>query len=82
MFFENCSALFRATLVNLLPVHFPIPFTRPSAAERPALVRIVSREDVQWNRPVFKAPPLAVQTPVIDATLFASDLSREVSSVR
>ena len=42
------------------------------------MVRVVSREDVQWNRPVFKAPPLAVQMPTIDATLFASDLTRSI----
>ena len=58
-------------------MHLPIPFIRPSAAtEPPALVRVVSREDVLWNRPVFKAPPLAVQPPVFDAKRFASDLAR------
>ena len=64
-------------------MHFPISFTRPPAAtELPALVRVVSREDVQWNRPVFKAPPLAVQPPAVDAAWFAADLPREVSCVR
>lgn len=44
-------------------LHFAAPLPRPPAAEPPALVRVVSRNDVQWNRPIFKAPPLAVPTP-------------------
>jgi len=61
-------------------MYFPVPFTRPQpATEPPAMVRVVSREDVLWNRPVFKAPPLAVQPPVFDATVFASDLLRTES---
>lgn len=53
-------------------MHLPIPFTRPpTAPEPPALVRVVLREDVLWNRPVFKAPPLQVQPPVFDAKVFA-----------
>ncbi len=46
----------------LLPVphHF-----RPQAffTEPPALVRTLAREDVTWNRKLFKAPPLNVQPP-------------------
>jgi len=58
-------------------MHLPIPFIRPqTATEPPAMVRVVSREDVLWNRPVFKAPPLAVQPPVFDATVFSTDLQR------
>ena len=58
-------------------MHLPIPFIRPQAAtEPPALVRVVSREDVMWNRPVFKAPPLAVRPPVFDANRFASEPAR------
>ena len=54
-------------------MYLPPPFVRPQAAtEPPALVRVVSREDVLWNRPVFKAPPLNVRPPVIDAKVFAS----------
>ena len=49
----------------------PVPYIRPTAAtEPPALVRVVSREDVLWNRPVFKAPPLNVRPPVIDCKAF------------
>ena len=52
-------------------MHLPPPFVRPQAAtEPPALVRIVSREDVLWNRPVFKAPPLNVQPPVVPNPVF------------
>jgi hypothetical protein len=51
-------------------MYLPPPFIRPQVAtEPPALVRVVSREDVLWNRPVFKAPPLVVRPPVIDASV-------------
>jgi hypothetical protein len=40
---------------------FPVPQFRPPPLPEPApVVRIVAREDVQWNRPIFKAPPLEV----------------------
>ena len=36
----------------------------PSERETPpAIVRQVTREDVLWNRPVFRAPPLIVRLP-------------------
>ncbi len=55
-------------------MHLPPPFVRPQAATEPsALVRVVSREDVLWNRPVFKAPPLVVRPPVVDETAFAPE---------
>lgn len=58
-------------------MHAPIPYIRPSAAtEPPALVRVVTREDVLWNRPVFKAPPLAVQLPVFDVERFVAEVDR------
>ena len=83
MFFKYCRAPFGSSLVNSLAMHLPFSFTRPpTVTELPALVRVVAREDVQWTRPVFKAPPLAVLTPVIDVTVFAPDLTHEVSSVR
>jgi hypothetical protein len=54
-------------------MYLPPPFIRPQVAtEPPALVRVMSREDVLWNRPVFKAPPLVVRPPVIDATVFVA----------
>jgi hypothetical protein len=40
------------------------------------MVRSVTREDVMWNRPVFKAPPLELNPKVVDARIFAEDLQR------
>ena len=40
------------------------------------MVRTATREDVQWNRPVFKAPPLELHPQAFDATIFAADLRR------
>lgn len=54
-------------------MHLPPPFVRPQVATEPAaLVRVLSREVVLWNRPVFKAPPLVVKPLVVDAKMFAS----------
>jgi hypothetical protein len=39
-------------------------------------VRQVACGDVLWNRPIFKAPPLKVNPPLFDATIFAQDLRR------
>lgn len=44
--------------------------------EPPAIVQMVTREDVVWNRPVFKAPPLELQFEKFDATVFAEELVR------
>ena len=61
---------------------FPIPLSRPPVApEPPALVHSVTREDVIWNRPVFKAPPLVVRPPFEDIAAFTSDLRRDLSEV-
>jgi hypothetical protein len=58
-------------------MHLPPPFVVPQAAtEPPALVRVMSREDVLWNRPVFKAPPLIVRPPVFEDAVFASNARR------
>ena len=55
-------------------MHLPPPFVRPqTATEPPALVRVVSRADVMWNRPVFRAPPLHVRPPVVDERVFSFD---------
>jgi len=40
------------------------------------MVRISTREDVLWNRPVFKAPPLQLHPQAFDAEMFAQDLRR------
>jgi hypothetical protein len=56
---------------------FPVPDFHPKPeAEPPAMVRTVTREDVQWNRRIFRAPPLEVHPQSFDATLFAEDLRR------
>ncbi len=38
--------------------------------EQPALVQKVNREDVMWNRPVFRAPPLKITPPDVEAEIF------------
>jgi hypothetical protein len=54
-----------------------LPFIRPIAAEEPpAFVRIVSRADAQWNRRVFRAPPLEVPPPVVAITPKPADGKR------
>jgi len=54
-----------------LPNHQP-----PPAPETPAIVRVYTREDVLWNRPVFKAPPLNVVIPPV------ADLSELAFGIR
>jgi hypothetical protein len=50
---------------------FPIPFHNSQPDEAPsAIVRLVTREDVLWNRPVFRAPPLTVVPPLADIAEF------------
>ncbi len=45
-------------------MHFPPPDLPPERTpEPPALVSVVARSDVMWNRPIFKAPPLVVNPP-------------------
>ena len=46
---------------------FAVPINDAQPPEAPtAIVRILSRDEIQWNRPVFKAPPLNVVPPVAD----------------
>ncbi len=64
-------------------MHLPPPFVRPQpATEPPALVRVVSREDVLWNRPIFRAPPLDVRPPVFDLSAFSFSPERELDGGR
>ncbi len=64
-------------------MHFPVPNFHPTPAPEPAaMVRTVAREDVLWNRPIFKAPPLELHPQAFDASLFAADLLRVGLSVR
>ena len=57
------------------PMHFPLPFSTRERdfTEPPALVRVVGRGDVQWNRPVFKAPPLEVKPPAAATAPFSAN---------
>jgi hypothetical protein len=56
---------------------FPFSPTRPDTTpERPAMVSHVGREDVLWNRPVFRAPPLEQSMKKIDVRAFAEELRR------
>jgi hypothetical protein len=62
-------------------MHFQIPDFRPPTAQPPAVVRVVARQDVVWNRWVFKAPSLIVQPhPVNPAPLF-TDQPRHLARV-
>jgi hypothetical protein len=62
---------------ELTAMHFPVPdFPPKPVAEPPALVRTVTREDVQWNRPVFKAPPLEHFLQALDTSIFAEEFRR------
>lgn len=47
------------------PMNLPPPQLRPQPErEAPvAIVCFITREDVLWNRPIFKAPPLFVTLP-------------------
>jgi hypothetical protein len=48
---------------NTMP--FPIPALHVKLVAAPAaIVRVTTREDVLWNRPVFKAPPLPLLVPI------------------
>jgi hypothetical protein len=49
----------------------PFIFTRPPSVEdKPSIVQVVSREDVLWNRPVFRAPPLKISPPNVQPEVF------------
>ena len=62
-------------------MHFPISDYIPERTPQPpALVHVVSRSDVTWNRPVFKAPPLKVTPPKFDPKAVAEELRRGVRS--
>jgi hypothetical protein len=58
-------------------MYLPPPFVRPdSATEPPALVRVLTREEIHWNRPLFKAPPLEVEPPIADVMSLIADIRR------
>lgn len=55
----------------------PLPPIRAKATQEPPyLVRHVSREDVLWDRPIFKAPPLKLDPKLIDARAVAEQFRR------
>lgn len=82
-FVQKKLAPFSNIVVNLQIVHLPIPYFRPQAfTEPPAMVRVLPREDVQWNRKLFKAPPLNVPPPVAGPAPFAANLRSPVSPAK
>ena len=49
----------------------PLFTTRPQLFDdQPAIVQKVNREDVIWNRPVFRAPPLRISPPDVNSEIF------------
>jgi hypothetical protein len=58
--------------VSLYPtMAFPIHYQNlPPVAVKPPIVQFVTREDVLWNRPIFRAPPLQVTPPRVDSKTF------------
>lgn len=64
-------------------MHLPIPYLRPERTpEPPAMVSHVSRSDVMWNRPVFKAPPLEITPPPLDMRSVTEELRRGLRTDR
>ena len=62
--------------MNLHTTHFQPPPEREIAA----IVRVIAREDVQWNnRPLFKAPPLVVRVPSAEQLFAGFALSAQPS---
>ncbi|MBL8580877.1 MAG: hypothetical protein JNL61_01450 [Rhizobiaceae bacterium] len=56
---------------------FPVPHPHPKPDPAPpAMVRTATREDVLWDRPVFKAPPLRLDPKALDASRVAQELPR------
>lgn len=56
---------------------FSVPDFHPKPEAEPlAMVRTATREDVLWNRPVFKAPPLRLHPQAFDVQRFVQELPR------
>lgn len=53
-----------------------------STSATPAVPASISRSDVTWDRPVFKAPPLDVAPPMFDARVVAEELRRGIHQDR
>lgn len=80
LFFGNTHGTFPRSSgppFKLITMHLPIPPIPPQPTSDPsALVRSIVREDVLWNRPVFKAPPLEPLLRGFNASACAEDLRR------
>ena len=58
-------------------MHLPPPIERPpTTTEPPALVRVLTREEIHWNKPLFKAPPLKIEPPIADVRSFTADIPK------
>lgn len=55
---------------------FTVPMDHQPPANTSAIVRHLAREDVMWNRPVFKAPPLNVVPPFADISKLVLDIRK------
>ncbi len=57
---------------------FPVPHLPPRRAAEPpptvALVHVMTRDDVEWHRPLFRAPPLELSLEAFDVSRFAQEL--------
>ena len=62
--YSNDESLYPAMA---LPIHYQNP---PEIEPKPSIVQFVTREDVLWNRPIFRAPPLQVLPPRVDSKTF------------
>jgi hypothetical protein len=84
MFFEKLPAQSFVSMVTSsqelqelqMPL-VPLSFMRSSTrSESPETVRQIGREDVLWNRPIFKAPPLEFSLTHTDVQAFAEDVRK------
>jgi hypothetical protein len=59
-------------------MHLPMTnLPQTSDATPPAIVRVLTRQDVAWNRPIFRAPSLdLLPLPALDPTRLAQELQR------
>lgn len=54
----------------------PVPIDHQTPANTPAIVRNLTREDILWNRPIFKAPPLEIVPPFADISDLVAAIRR------
>jgi hypothetical protein len=59
-------------------MHLPVPNLPQSGDATPsAIVRVLTREDAVWDRPIFRAPPLdRLGLPALDPKRLAQELQR------